>query len=180
MTTVVSMLIQQAILFARLGAYHVKLTLLNTRKLLPFGRVSISASLAIIGALALFPLIGIESGMKLMEILPGAIATLVPLLAMFIVPVWPIHRRLVALKEQQLASLNERIENCLGTGDCFFPESKVLEELAPLLGYRREIVQVSTWPFDGGNVTRLLFYMIIPPLTWAGAALIENLVDWLL
>lgn len=180
MTTVVSMLIQQASIFARLGAYHVQVTLLSTRKLLPFARVSISASLAIIGALALFPLIGIESGMNLIEILPGAIATLVPLLAMFIVPVWPIHRRLAEMKEQQLASLNDRIEARLGAGDSFFPESEVLEEVAPLLAYRREITQVSTWPFDGSNVTRLLFYLIIPPLTWAGAALIENLVDWLL
>ena len=94
MTTVVSMLIQQAILFARLGAYHVQVTLLSTRKLLPFARVSISASLAIIGALALFPLIGIESGMNLMESLPGAIATLVPLLAMFIVPVCEFCRNI--------------------------------------------------------------------------------------
>lgn len=180
MTTVISMLVQQAIIFARLGAYHVKVRLLDTRQLLPFARVSISASLAIIGALALFPLIGIESGMNLIEILPGAIATLVPLLVMFILPVWPIHRRLVRLREQQLASINERIESRLDAGDGSCLESGVLEQLAPLLGYRREITQVSTWPFDGGNVTRLLFYMVIPPLTWAGAALIENLIDWLL
>lgn len=180
MTTVISMLVQQAVVFARLGAYHVQVTLLSNHKLLPFARVSISASLAIIGALALFPLIGIESGMNLMESLPGAIATLVPLLALFIVPVWPIHRRLVAMKQQQLASVNDRIETRLRAGDSFFPEAEVLEELAPLLLYRREIAQVSTWPFDGGNVSRLLFYLIIPPLTWAGAALIENLVDWIL
>jgi hypothetical protein len=180
MTTVISMLVQQAVVFARLGAYHVQVTLLSNHKLLPFARVSISASLAIIGALALFPLIGIESGMNLMESLPGAIATLVPLLALFIVPVWPIHRRLVATKQQQLASVNDRIETRLRAGDSFFPEAEVLEELAPLLLYRREIAQVSTWPFDGGNVSRLLFYLVIPPLTWAGAALIENLVDWML
>jgi hypothetical protein len=180
MTTVISMLIRQAILFARLGAYHVQVTLLSTGKLLPFARVSISASLAIIGALALFPLIGIESGMNHMEILPGAIATLVPLLVIFIVPVWPIHRRLVVMKERQLASLNDRIETHLKGGESLIPEAEVLEKLAPLLTYRREIAQVSTWPFDGSNVIRLLFYLFIPPLTWAGAALIENLVDWLL
>jgi hypothetical protein len=180
MTVVISMLVQQALVFARLGARHVRVTLLNNRKLLPFARVSISASLAIIGALALFPLIGIESGMNLMESLPGAIATLVPLMTIFIVPVWPIHRRLAAMKEAQMASVNERIENCLQAESATCPEPAILEELAPLLGYRREIAQASTWPFDSSNVTRLLFYLIIPPLTWAGAALIENLVDWLL
>ena len=180
MTTVISMLIKQAILFARLGAYHVQVTLLDTSRLLPFARVSISASLAIIGALALFPLIGIESGMNLMEVLPGAIATLVPLLAIFVVPVWPIHRRLAVMKERHLASLNERIETRLEAGGGLFPGTEVLEDLVPLLVYRREIAQVSTWPFDGSNVTRMTFYLIIPPLTWAGAALIENLVDRLL
>jgi hypothetical protein len=180
MTVVISMLVQQALVFARLGARHVRVTLLNNRKLLPFARVSISASLAIIGALALFPLIGIESGMNLMESLPGAIATLVPLMTIFVVPVWPIHRRLAAMKEAQMASVNERIEHCLQAESATCPEPAILEELAPLLGYRREIAQASTWPFDSSNVTRLLFYLIIPPLTWAGAALIENLVDWLL
>lgn len=180
MTAVISMLVQQAVIFARLGTRHVRVRLLNTRGLLPFARVSISASLAIIGALALFPLMGIESGMNLMEIVPGAVATLAPLLAIFIVPVWPIHRRLVQTKERQLASVNLRIEDRLEDGASVCPEAAVLEELAPLLAYRREIAQASTWPFDSSNVTRLLFYLIIPPLTWAGAALIENLVDWLL
>ncbi len=180
MTVVISMLVQQALVFARLGAHHVRVTLLNNRKLLPFARVSITASLAIIGALALFPLIGIESGVNLMESLPGAIATLVPLMTIFIVPVWPIHRRLAAMKEAQMASVNERIENCLQAESATCPEPAILEELAPLLNYRREIAEVSSWPFDSSNVTRLLFYLIIPPLTWAGAALIENLVDWLL
>ena len=36
---------------------------------------------------------------------------------------------------------------------------------------------MSTWPFDTGALTRLSLYLIIPPLTWAGAALIERLVD---
>ena len=180
MTAVISMLVQQAVVFARLGAFHVRVNLLHTRKLLPFARVSISASLAIIGALALFPLIGIESGLNLVESLPGAIATTVPLIAIFIVPVWPLHRRLVAEKQQQMAAVDERIESRLNPAGGICPDAGVLEELSPLLGYRRELLQASTWPFDSSNVTRLLFYLVIPPLTWAGAALIENLVNWLL
>lgn len=180
MTVVISMLIQQAILFARLGAQHVNISLLNTRKLVPFARVSIYSSLAIIGAVALFPLIGIESGMNLMEILPGAIATLGPLIAMFIIPIWPIHRRLVVMKEQELENINDRIEACPDTMVGSDSDVRVLEKLTPLLTYRREIAQISTWPFDVGNVARLTLYMVIPPLTWVAAALIENLIDSIL
>ena len=177
MTTVISTLIQQAILFARLGYSRVRISLLTTRKLVPFARVSIISSLAIIGALALFPLMGVDSDMDLVSSLPGVIATLAPLLVMFTIPVWPVHRRIAVMKERELASLDSRIQGCLGSGDGTDLEGDKLELLAPLLNYRREIAQVSTWPFDTGAVTRLSLYLTIPPLTWAGAAMIENLVD---
>ena len=177
MPTVIYMLIQQARMFARLGADQVSVSLLNTRKLIPFARVSISSSLAIIGALALFPLIGVGSGMDLVESLPGAIATFVPLIAIFIIPIWPLHRRLAALKEQQLATLNKQIEACLDVTGGINQNNEALEQLAPLLTYRREIAEASSWPIDLGNATRFSLYLVIVPLTWVAAALIENLVD---
>lgn len=177
MTTVIYMLIQQARLFARLGTDRVSVSLLNTRKLLPFARVSISSSLAIIGALALFPLIGLEGGMDLVESLPGAIATSVPLIAIFIIPVWPLRRRLVAMKQQQLAMLSEQIETCLDVPGDITQNAEALERLASLLTYKREITDVSTWPIDLGNATRFSLYLILVPLTWVAAALIENLVN---
>lgn len=180
MTVVISSLIQQARLFARLGNKHVTISLLNTRKLLPFARVSIYSTLAIIGAVALFPLIGFESGMKQVEILPGAIATVGPMVAIFIFPIWPIHRRLRTMKEQEMTLINDRIEACAEEGDGADSQAQLLQKLTPLLAYRREIAQVSTWPFDFGNIARLVLYMVIPPLTWVAAALMENLVDSLL
>ena len=180
MTTVVAMLLQQTLLFASLGAHKVRMSLLNTHKLLPFARVSISTSLALIGALAFFPLISIESGFNLAENLPGAIATLVPLLILFFIPIWPVHHRLVRMKEQELVALNNRIDACPIAAGEVDVETQRFDQLLRLLNYRREIVQVSTWPFDVGNMTRLAFYFIIPPLTWAGAALIENVVNSLL
>jgi hypothetical protein len=52
-----------------------------------------------------------------------------------------------------------------------------LGELNAQLSLRREIREVSEWPFDFSVLTRLLLYLIIPPLTWIGAALIEVLID---
>jgi hypothetical protein len=42
---------------------------------------------------------------------------------------------------------------------------------------RREVQLVSTWPFDGTNLLRIAFYLLLIPLTWVGAALVENLVE---
>jgi hypothetical protein len=177
MTTVISMLIQQASIFARLGRDNVRLSLLNTRSQSPFARVSISSSLAMVGALALFPLISFESGLDLMESLPGTIATLIPMIAMFIIPVWPVHRRLAAMKSQQLAGLGDRVDTFTGDDGSVDLEDGVPHGLVPLLYYRSEIANASTWPFDWGNLSRLVFYLVIPPLTWVAAALIENVVD---
>jgi hypothetical protein len=180
MTTVITTLTQQSIQFSRLGAKHVRVSLLNRGALAPFARVSISTSLAIIGALALFPLIGFEGEFHLAESLPGAIAALVPLVIMLVIPVWPVHQRLLAQKDSELAVMNEKIQTCIASRTQEGPDTAYLERLAPLLSYRREIASSSTWPFDIGNITRFSLYLIIPPLTWAGAALIENLVDSLL
>ena len=180
MTTVIVMLIQQNVLFGRLGRNNARLSLLETGTLLPFARVSIISSLAIIGALALFPLIGFESGLNLAESLPGVIAVLVPLVVMFVIPVWPVHQRLSAMKAAELAALTDKIGGYLNVNGGVDLEPENLQQLSPLLSYRREIAEVSTWPFDIGNLTTLMLYLIIPPMTWIGAALIENLVDSLL
>jgi hypothetical protein len=177
MVTVTSMLVQQAIVFARLGAQEIEISLLNTQNLLAFGRVAIFSSLAIVGAMALFPLMIIDRQMSLAESLPGAITQLVSLLLLFVIPVWPVHRRLSALKAKALRSIAVRLETCHREGDCIDPTPEKMAELAPIFVYRGEITQLSTWPFDVGSVTRLLLYLVIVPLTWAGAALIERLVD---
>jgi hypothetical protein len=176
MFTVIYMLVQQAIMFARLGA-KLKISLLNTHALLPFGRVSTYSSLAILGALAMFPLINLDGQFELAEGLPGAVATIVPLIMIFFIPVWPIHKRVSALKAEALTALTAKLEACLGDDDDRHPPREKIPELSALLAYRREVSQVSTWPFDLSSMTRLSLYLVIVPLTWAGAALIERLVD---
>ena len=56
-------------------------------------------------------------------------------------------------------------------------EAQRIEYLNPYLVYRREIASVHDWPFDTGIATRLAFYLIIPPLTWICAALIDVAVE---
>jgi hypothetical protein len=177
MFTVISMLVQQAVLFAKLGA-KIRISLLNTQALVSFGRVAIYSSLAIIGALAMFPLMNLDSRFAMAEGLPGLVATIVPLIMIFFIPVWPVHRRLSTLKQEALKALSVRLESCLGDDDDTQPPPEKMADLTALLAYRREISQVSTWPFDLSSMTRLSLYLVIVPLTWAGAALIERLVDF--
>ncbi|MFB0932666.1 MAG: hypothetical protein QMB60_00780, partial [Pseudomonadales bacterium] len=105
------------------------------------------------------------------------LATGLPMLMLFIIPMWPVHKRLMAMKraELDLVAMNIEAESDKGTSPA--GDFVLLQRIIPLLSYQRELNQMSTWPIDMGSMSRLSLYLIIPPLTWVGAALIENLVD---
>lgn len=174
-TLVVAGLLDNARIFA-LAARRCRVDLLNTLPLRPFATVAVSSTLAIIGAQAAFPILGLDGDLDPLTYIPGLIATSGPMLLLAALPVWPLHRRIAATKQHALAELNQRVR-ALRPADPANPDPAALLDLAPLLAYRREIQAVSEWPFDLGIMTRLSLYLIIPPLTWVGAALIENVVD---
>ena len=180
LTLSLAALLDNALLLRKL-ARHVRVNLLQPQQLRPFGTVAVISTLAVIGIQAAFPIMFVDSGLNAMAYIPGLIPTTAVMLLLGALPVWPIHRRLAQAKALALGPINQRIDAVEGAG-AVDPEDAAdygnrLTQLAPLLTYRQEIDQVSEWPFDLGVITRLGLYLIIPPLTWVGAALIERLVD---
>jgi hypothetical protein len=173
MTIVITALIDNAIMLAR-AARSCRVDLLNTTRLRPFATVAVISTLAIIGAQAAFPIMTLGGDTEWVAYIPGLLATGIPMVMLAAMPVWPLHRRIADARRQALAEADHRIA-ALGKPDPAAPQS--LQPLAPLLTYRRELREVSEWPFDFGVLTRLGLYLIIPPFTWVGAALIENVVN---
>lgn len=172
-TLVVAALLDNALLLNRL-ARRVRVEPFHSMPLRPFATVAVISTLALIGAQAAFPIMTLEDRVNPAAYLPGLFATGVPMLLLAALPVWPVHRRLVAAKRQLLAE----VDACITTQP--LPDPRRPESLAPLtslLAYRREVMQIAEWPFDVSVVARLALYLIIPPLTWVGAALIEHVVD---
>ncbi len=173
MMTVVAGLLDNALLFNRLGK-QVEVNLLNAKSLTPFATVAVSSTLALVGAQAAFPLLMYESEANQLAFIPGMIMTGIPMVWMFFLPIWPVHRRLLGAKRDEIG----RVTSEIGTlGQLEANQSRNYEQLNPLLIFRREIGQVSEWPFDITVMGRLMLYLIIPPLTWIGAAFIEILID---
>ena len=56
-------------------------------------------------------------------------------------------------------------------------EPAAVADLETLLQRRERVLAAPTWPVDIAILQRLLFYIIIPPLAWVGAALVEMFVD---
>lgn len=176
MTTVISVVMENAVFFHRLGRDHLRIDLLHVRELVPLGWVSVISTLTLIGAQIFFGLLILDNN-NLITLLPGFLGTAIPMLPMFLLPMWSVHIRLQKAKAEELAAINRQLVAVREESASPLDQSQQLDRLHALLVYRREIINASEWPFDLGTASRLGLYLIIPPLTWVGAALIENLVE---
>jgi hypothetical protein len=171
MTYAITSLVDIALQFNRL-ARDAEVDLLNPSALTPFGRVAVISTLAMVGAQAAFPLMWIDQISSAVAMIPGLVATALPMVLMFALPVWPVHRRMAAAKLAELQRIRGWIDSARGA-NAAPAEPQALQRLVPLLSYRNEIEHLSEWPFNATLLTRLGFYLVIPPLTWIGAALME-------
>lgn len=173
MTCALHALVDNARLFRALTR-KVSIDPLDTRALTPFGSMAVSSTLVVIGSQAAFPILWLGPETDPWTTIPGLIGTTVPLLYLFVAPVWPIHVALRAAKHSELDRVQMEIN--IKRGELPM-DADDREAIAPLLTYRREITSTPEWPIDLDILTRLGLYLVIVPLTWIGAALIEVVVD---
>ena len=177
MMCAIGALVDNARLFREL-ARHVHIDLLAPAHLTAFGRVAASSTLALIGAQAAFPIMWLDPRVEAVASVPGILVTGAAMVFLFVRPIWPIHDAIGAAKSREIERINSLLAIARQGADG--SSAPAMERLNPYLVYRREIAEVREWPFDTSIVTRLGFYLVIPPLTWVGAALIEMAVDSLL
>jgi hypothetical protein len=179
MTITIFSLVQNGIRIGRLAHRLRPINLFRTDRLLPFARVAVSSSLALIGSLALYPLLSIDESISVLTALPGLVSTVVPMIAMLLMPMWPVHKLIKIKKAQEIAQLNGQLDSLQSSAGQLLDQAR-LDKINSVLDHRQHVQRVSDWPLDIGALSQLAFYLIIPPLTWVGAALIENVVDALL
>jgi len=160
--------------FGRLGEV-IRFELFQLERLKLFARSGLNDVLLIAGAVALSPLQSLDAEFRwynysfaLMVAFPAAV-TLV------ILPMWHLHRRIADEKAKQLGGVEDRIAAAYGD-----EASKDLRRFEALLAHRDRLRDQSTWPFSTAFVSRFVAYLVIPPIAWAGAALVEQVVtNWL-
>jgi hypothetical protein len=167
--------VENALRFRRIGA-QVRVDVFSPPSFVPVGAMAVTSTLFVLGAVALLPLMWLGGPISWWTTLPALVLLLPTMLVLLLLPVWPLHRELLrqrraAIIEAQAAIDDARRRKTEG------PAARA--ELASALALRREVIRLSVWPFDLGALTRLLGYGVIVPMTWAGAALIERLVNLL-
>lgn len=176
-------LLSQALLFRRIGRELSDIHLFDVRPLKPFSRAGLRTALFYSASLAIV-LVGHT------DVRPGAVW--IPTyaiwaafllwtpagLALALLPVWGVHRRVQAEKAAELDRIRaamDGVPNALEASS-MAAHAKELRGIA-LLDYRERVEAVREWPFDASGLRRLALYLLIPPLGWLGGALVERGID---
>ena len=109
LTTVISSLTNNAIVWARLGKTF-EIDLLRPKASCIIGRIAVLSTLSIVGAQVLFDILMMDSASDWVSIVPGLAASFVPSLALFFIPVWPLHKRLRTSKATSLDDIDNSIQ----------------------------------------------------------------------
>lgn len=176
--TAIASLVRNARLFSQL-AKIVPIDLLNTGPLMAFGRMAVSATLVMIGSLAALSLMWLGGTNSPWAVLPGSILACGAMLFLLLVPIAPLRSRISDSKTVALQDVQQAIDAATPS-DLKGAATEDLNRLNPLLVLRAELQRISEWPFDMHVLARFGLYLVIVPMTWVGAALIENLVDLLI
>ena len=150
----------------------VTVDLYNLETLNPFGQASLRAMLIVVGSLAITPLQSIDQEFRWGNYQNPLLVGIPAILLLTLVPIWSVHKQIRAHKKNEL----QRLDAEINTSSRALDDSS-LTRLNALLERRRLVAHCRNWPLDFSLFTRIVFYVLIPPLAWAGAALVEFGLD---
>ncbi len=162
--------------FARLGE-QVRVDVFRLDRLRPLARSGVVDAAVVMGALLFVPLQSLDFEFRWVNY-RFALAVALPSIAFYLV--WPlrsVHRRIRADRDARLTAVDGQIA---ALGDALPTTPGDTERLESLLAHRERLREARTWPLDLGILSRVFIYLVIPPLAWAAAALVERGVDALL
>jgi amino acid transporter len=142
----------------------------DSSKLESFARNGVDDVLLITGALGLTAIQALDAQFRLGNFLAAVLVGLPAAAYLLVRPMWAVHLRLLQQKREFLADINAQITQLR---EAVAP----IPELELVLQHRDRLQRTYTWPIDLAIVYRLLFYVVIPPLAWLGAALMETAVQ---
>jgi hypothetical protein len=158
-------------LFSTLGQ-TIEFSIFEQTPLQAFAKVGMLDVVIVAGGMAIATVQSLDAQFRLENYLSAAVIAAPAALALLFRPMREIHKRMLLRKKELLAPINGLIVQA--GEETTLHDIRLLEEL---LQRRDRITALHTWPLDISIWRRLAFYILIPPLAWAGAALMEVLVN---
>ena len=155
-------------------APSIQVDLFRLATLRPYARAGMVDVVIVTGALLFSPLQSLDAEFRI-ENYRFALMVATPSVLFYVIwPLIPIHRRLVQERDARIDVVDAQI---VALGAAPPADAAETERLENLLAHRARLNEVHTWPVDLKMISRIFIYLVIPPLAWAGAALVERMVD---
>jgi len=162
--------------FAQIARRFARIELLVLERVAPFSWRSVRAVLVLVLFMVILSL------QAIFEPNPdGAIGMVIAIslvaIAVFLIPLIPLQKRIDAAKQSELARIRADIHRdnearTAGGGDW--------SRLTGLIAYEQRIERVSTWAFNAPTVMRFVLYVSLGIGSWVGAAFVERWLGTLL
>ena len=156
--------------FRQLGE-EVTFDLFRPERLRPLARSGVVDVVIVAGALLFSPLQSLDAEFRWVNYRFGLLVA-VPATAFFLV--WPllgVHARIRADRDARLRAVDAELDAAPRAGE----DATLRAET--LLAHRDRLLAVRTWPLGTRLISRVLLYLVFPPLAWTGAAIVERLLD---
>ncbi len=150
----------------------VHINLYETSKYVPFARNGLDDVFGITILLVLATLQSLDAQFRLANYITAWIIAFPAAASLLILPMLSLQRRLLAHKKEFLEEMNRQVSDAARAVE---PDSLTRIEL--LMQHRDRIQHTSAWPIDLSIASRLILYIVIPPLAWLGAAVVEVGID---
>lgn len=152
---------------SRLGE-GIDLDLYRLDRVQPLARVATTDILVVVGAMAFSALQSLDAEFRFGNYMPTVFVGVPAAVVLFCLPLWGVHRNMQRTKQQRLAVLRARMDGI---------DRDDIAQLEPLTAHIERVRTTPTWPVDLEILARVFGYVIIPPLAWVAAALVENFID---
>ena len=163
----VSSRISAGIAMLKLGQRY-PVNLYHLSEVRPFGRMAILDVLFAMGIIALIPLQSLDFEVRWVNYRDALMFVLPVALAMTLLPMWGVHQRILDQKMKKVEALQALVDNA---------DHDDLVRMEALLSHRDRIADLATWPLDVKLASRFALYVVLPPIAWSTAALVEVLVE---
>ena len=169
-------MVANALVFSRLGRVA-QPDLLRPSRHAAFGTAALRPAVFVIGIICAYGFLLLGSGSPLDEwVWLGVASSFVTLLGIVVLPLRGIRQRIQETRGIVLAALDHRIEK-LDVREIDQASLRSLDEMDTLLDMRERVARAPGWPLDLAGLKRILLYTVLPPLSWAAAALVEKVID---
>ena len=151
----------------RLGQ-RLQLDVYQLNNLGAFVRPSLADVLIIMGSMALMPLQALDFDLRWVNYRSGLMIGLPSAIALFAFPIWGLHQNMRRVIDTRLVEIQSALDAC---------ERNDFPKLSMFTEHRAAVKGFSAWPINVGLISKALFYLVIPPLAWIAAALVEQAVE---